>query len=77
VKIENLVKITTIVGTRANVASVRTGRAAVLGTYRMATLDRSGLASNSIPQSLCHHSDLGFDSNGGIQADIFTVTRTN
>ena len=43
----------------------------------MATLGQFGLASNSIPQSLCHHSDLGFDGSGGIQADIFTVTRAN
>jgi 2-iminobutanoate/2-iminopropanoate deaminase len=44
-EIENLVKITTIVHNPADIASVRAGRAAVLGTHRPAsTLIIGGLA---------------------------------
>ena len=44
--IENLVKITTIVRNPADIASVRTGRAAVLGTHRPAsTLIIGGLSN--------------------------------
>jgi 2-iminobutanoate/2-iminopropanoate deaminase len=45
-QIENLVKITTIVCNAADIASVRAGRAAVLGTHRPAsTLIIGGLAN--------------------------------
>ena len=33
--------------------------------------------SDTLPQSLCHDAYLGLDRSGGIQADVFPVTRAN
>src|SRR5215469_17612945 len=34
-------------------------------------------ASDTLPQSLCHDTSPGLDRSGGVQADVFAVTRAN